>query len=175
MANTIAEGMVVTLTYKLSIGDELIEDATADDPLEYLHGAENIVPGLEKALAGKKVGDKLSVTLQPADAYGEYDEEDTEVLDRSDLPDEIEVGMELLLEDEQGNFFEVIVKSINDDEVVIDFNSPLSGKVVTYDVEVLDIREADEEELAHGHPHGFDDDDFEDDDFDDEDFDDDEE
>jgi FKBP-type peptidyl-prolyl cis-trans isomerase SlyD len=165
MADTIADGLVVSVAYKLTVDGELIEEAGADDPLDYLHGAENIVPGLEQALTGKKVGDKFTVTLQPADAYGDYDEDDTDTLDREEMPDDIEVGMELLLEDEFGNFFEVTILEITDDEVVIDFNSPLAGKEVTYDIEVLAIREADEEEVEHGHPHGYvDDDEFEDDD-----------
>jgi FKBP-type peptidyl-prolyl cis-trans isomerase SlyD len=173
MSQIIEDNKVATVTYRLTVDGEIIDEATADDPLEYLHGAENIVPGLEKALTGKKVGDKLTVTLQPEEAYGEYDPEDTELLDRSDLPEDIEVGMELLLEDEEGNFFEVTIKEIKGDEVVVDFNYPLAGKVVTYDVEVLEIRDADDEEIAHGHVHGEafydEDEDYDDEDYDDED------
>lgn len=174
MSQIIEDNKVATVAYRLTVEGEIIDEATADDPLEYLHGAENIVPGLEKALTGKKVGDKLTVTLQPDEAYGEYNPEDVEKLDRADLPEDIEVGIELLLEDEEGNFFEVVVTEINGDEVVVDFNYPLAGKVVTYDVEVLDIRDADDEEIAHGHPHGddYDDEDYDDEDYDDEDYDD---
>ena len=175
MAQTIADNKVATVAYRLTVDGEIIDEATADDPLEYLHGAENIVPGLEKALTGKKVGDKLTVTLQPEEAYGEYDPEDTELLDRADLPEDIEVGMELLLEDEEGNFFEVTIAEIKDDEVLVDFNYPLAGKVVTYEVEVLDIRDADDDEIAHGHVHGdafYDEEDYDDEDYDDEDYDD---
>ncbi|MFW5691781.1 MAG: FKBP-type peptidyl-prolyl cis-trans isomerase [Chloroflexota bacterium] len=163
---TIRDGVVVSLAYTMIVDGDVVEETTADDPLDYLHGAENIVPGLEEALTGRKVGDKFSVTLAPEDAYGEYDEEDLEEVDREDLPDEIEVGMELLLEDEYGNFFEATVKQIKKDSVVLDFNPDFAGKTVTYKVEILDMREADEEEKAHGHPHSYEEDDYDMDDYD---------
>jgi FKBP-type peptidyl-prolyl cis-trans isomerase SlyD len=150
---TIKDGMVVKLAYTLEVEGEVLEEATVDDALDYLHGAENIVPGLEYALNGKRVGDKLDITLQPADAYGEYDEDDMELIEKDDMPDEIEVGMELLLEDKDGNFFEATIREIRNDGVLLDFNYPLAGKVVTYHVEVLSIRPANKEELEHGHPH----------------------
>jgi FKBP-type peptidyl-prolyl cis-trans isomerase SlyD len=172
--NKIEKNVVVSIAYRLTSEGVEIEETSAEDPLEYLHGAGNIVPGLETALDGRKTGDKFSITLQPEDAYGEYDEEDVEVVAREDVPDDLEVGMEVLLEDEDGELMEAYVTAINDDSVVLDFNDPLAGKVVTYEVEVLDLREADEEELAQGYPHGasefydYDDDDYEDDDEDEE-------
>lgn len=154
----ITDGVVASIAYRLTVDGMEIEEATADDPLEYLHGAENIVPGLERELTGKRIGERFTVTLQPADAYGEYDEDDIEIVDRSDLPSEIQPGMEILIEDEDGNLFEAVIKEVGDEGVVLDFNLPLAGKVVTYDVEVVDVREADEEELDHGHPHSYHDD-----------------
>jgi FKBP-type peptidyl-prolyl cis-trans isomerase SlyD len=152
----IADGMVVSLAYTMTVEGEVIEESTADEPLDYLHGAQNIVLGLENALTGKAVGERVSVTLQPEDAYGEYDPEDIDEIDRSDIPDgeQIEPGMVLLLEDEEGYMFEATVAEVTARSVMLDFNDPLAGKVVTYDVEVLAVRPADEEELAHGHPHG---------------------
>jgi FKBP-type peptidyl-prolyl cis-trans isomerase SlyD len=157
-SENIKDGMIVSLAYTLTADGQEVERATADDPLEYLHGAENIVPGLERALAGKKVGDRFTITLEPEDAYGEYDDEDLDEIDREEFPDEIEVGMEMLLEDDDGNLYEATVKEISDDMVVLDFNPPLAGKTVTYEVEVVAMRPADEEELAHGHPHSHEDD-----------------
>lgn len=157
-SDQIADGFVISLAYTLKADGEIIEVAPQEEPLDYLHGAENIVPGLEAALTGKKVGDKMSVTLEPKDAYGEYDEEDTEWIERGDLPEEIEEGMELLLEDEDGNFFEATVKEVSDQGVLLDFNPMLAGKTVTYDVEIVGIRKADEEEMMHGHPHSYEDD-----------------
>ena len=169
----IKDGVVVGIAYVLTVEGVEMDEASTNEPLEYLHGAENIVPGLENALTGKKVGDKFSVTLQPADAYGDYDEENTDTIDRDDFPDSdtIEPGMELLLEDEDGYMIEALVKEVLDDAIVLDFNDPLAGKVVTYDVEVVTLRAADAEELDHGHPHSL----MEDDDWDDEDWDDDDE
>lgn len=173
----IADGVVVSLNYVLTVDGEEIARTEAGEPMDYLHGAENIVPGLERALTGKQIGDRVSVTLEPADAYGEYDEENVEELDREDVPqaDELEKGMVIEVEDEEGYSYLAFVRDMTSDMVVLDYNPPLAGKTLTYDVEVVRLRPADEEELAHGHPHGFgdDEDDF-DDDFDDEDYDEDE-
>src|SRR5690606_35717651 len=113
-------------------------------------------PGLEAALDGKVVGDKISVTLTPDEAYGAYDEEDYEEVDRADIPDadQLEVGMVLEVEDEDGYSYMAFVKELTADTVVLDFNPPLAGKTLTYDVEVMSMRAATEEELAHGHVHG---------------------
>lgn len=159
MAEQIRDGMVVSLAYTLTSDGETIETATREEPLDYLHGAENIVPGLETALTGKQVGDTFNITLQPEDAYGDYDPEDVETIPLSDLPDagDIEPGTVIVMEDEDGYLFEAIVREITDGNVVLDFNPSLAGKVITYDVEVVAIREANEEELAAGQPYGFDD------------------
>lgn len=154
--DTIADGVVVSLAYTLTVDGQVIAQTEDGEPMEYLHGAENIVPGLETALTGKKVGDKFSVTLDPEDAYGDYDEEDIEEIDIAELPaEDLEVGMPLEVEDEDGYLYLAFVREINADTVVLDFNAPLAGKTLTYDVEVVGLREADEEELAHGHVHGY--------------------
>jgi FKBP-type peptidyl-prolyl cis-trans isomerase SlyD len=172
----IADNMVVSLAYSLLVDGEELSAATREEPMEYLHGYQEIVPGLEAALAGKKVGDRFSVTLEPAEAYGEYDENETEEIDRSDIEDsdDLEVGMVLEVEDQDGEIYLAHVAEILADTVILDFNPPLAGKTLTYQVEVVDIRLADEEEIEHGHAHGsalydLDDEDFEDEDFDDED------
>lgn len=152
----IEDGVVVSLAYTLTVDGQEIDRADADDPLEYLHGAENIVPGLEEALAGKKVGDKLSVTLAPHQGYGEYDEDEVEVVDRDEIPDAdmLRAGMLIEAEDEYGNLSLGVVREIAGGKIVLDFNPPLAGKTLTYNVEVLGVREAEQDELAHGHPHG---------------------
>ena len=161
---TVQNDVVVSIAYKMTVDGVEMDEMTTDDPLEYLHGAENVIPGLEKALTGKKVGDKLSIDLQPEEAYGEYDDEDIDEVDLRDIPNgkDLKAGMELLLEDEDGYMFEATVKSINAKTVLLDFNDPLAGKVVHYDVEVVGLRDADEEELENGHPHSlFEDEDWE--------------
>lgn len=175
----IADNMVVSIAYNLVVDGEELSAATREEPMEYLHGAQEIVPGLEHALAGKKVGDRFSVTLEPSEAYGDYDEENIEEIDRADIEDsdDLEVGMVLEVEDEDGFTYMAHVSEISGDTVLLDFNPPLAGKTLTYSVEVLDIRLADEDELEHGHAHGsaglfLDEDEFDedfDDDFEDED------
>jgi FKBP-type peptidyl-prolyl cis-trans isomerase SlyD len=152
----IADGLVVSLNYVLTVDGETLAQTDADDPMEYLHGAEEILPGLERALDGKQVGDKFSVTLQPEDAYGDYDDEDVEEIDRADIPnvDELEIGMVVEVEDEDGYAYMAQVREIGEKIVTLDFNPPLAGKTLTYDVEVVAIREATAEELEHGHSHG---------------------
>lgn len=175
----IADGKVVSLAYVLTVNGEEIARTELEAPLEYLHGAEEILPGLEAQLAGKRPGDKLNVTLAAQDAYGEYDPEDVEELERSEFDDieEITIGMTVEVTDEDGYDYVATVKELKGDSVLLDFNPPLAGKTLTYDVEVLGVREATDEEREHGHAHSswmMDDDDFDDDDFDDEDFDDEE-
>ncbi len=154
MVEQIENGVVAGLSYTLKVDGDVVEMADADNVLEYLHGAENIVPGLEKVLTGKKVGDKFEVTLAPADAYGEYDDELLEAIDRADFDgiDGIEPGVEILLEDEDGDMFEVLVREVTADAVIVDFNPPLAGKTLTYSVEVISLRNATEEELETGVP-----------------------
>jgi FKBP-type peptidyl-prolyl cis-trans isomerase SlyD len=165
--------MIVSLTYVLTVDGAEASRANADEPLEYLHGAENIVPGLEAALTGKKIGDKISVTIAPDDAYGDYDEDDIDEFPRGEIPgaESLEVGMMVEIEDEDGYVDVGMIKEITPETVVVDFNAPLAGKTLHFDVEVVGIRAADEEELDHGHPHSLasfyeDDDDY---DYDDED------
>jgi len=152
----ITDGLVVSLNYVLTVDGETLAQTDADDPMEYLHGAEEILPGLERALDGKEVGDKFSVTLQPEDAYGDYDDEDVEEIDRADIPnvEELEIGMVVEVEDEDGYAYMAQVREIGEKIVTLDFNPPLAGKTLTYDVEVVAIREATAEELEHGHSHG---------------------
>jgi len=190
MADEVKDGAVVSLAYTLRLSNgEIIDFSEAADPLEYLHGAENIIPGLETALAGLHVGDEKNIELSPEDGYGEYDPEEVEVIERTMLPKNLpplKLGMVLAISDEDGNFSEAYVREIGQTSVTLDFNHPLAGQRLFFEVQVLDIRPATEEELAHGHPHGVDghdhDDDefedfmdFDDEEFDDEDFEDDEE
>jgi FKBP-type peptidyl-prolyl cis-trans isomerase SlyD len=163
----ITDGMVVNLNYVLTVDGSVVAQTEGDDPMEYLHGADEILPGLEAALEGKQVGDKFSITLAPQDAYGEYDDEDVEEIDRADIPnaDELEIGMVVEVEDEDGYDYMAQVSEIGDKVVTLDFNPPLAGKTLTYDVEILSIREATEEEIAHGHVHDDDWDEDEDEDY----------
>lgn len=157
MTATVTDGMVVSLSYILSVDGEELARSDANDPLEYLHGAENIVPGLEAALTGKGIGAKFSVTLEPDDAYGAYDPDEVDELPLADMElidgDALEKGMIVEVEDDEGYVHYATITDINDTVVVLDFNPPLAGKTLTYEVEVLGIREGTPEERDHGHVH----------------------
>src|SRR5260221_4853553 len=160
MADEVKDGAVVSLAYTLRLSNgEIIDFSEAADPLEYLHGAENIIPGLEAELTGLRVGDEKSIELSAEDGYSEYDPEEVEVIERAQLPKNLptlKLGMVLAISDDDGNFSEAYVREIAQYSVTLDFNHPLAGQQLFFQVEVLGIREATEEELAHGHPHGVD-------------------
>ncbi len=152
---TITDGVVVSLAYTLSVDGEEIERVDRDEPLDYLHGAGNIVPGLEVLLEGKRVGDKIHATLPPEQAYGDYDEDDTDTFDRDllDIDVELQEGLEVEVEDEDGYTYVATIVELTDDTVTLDFNPPLAGKTLTYDVEVVALRQATDDEVNHGHVH----------------------
>ncbi len=154
----IANGVVAKINYVLTVDGTEMERSQPGEPLEYLHGAENIVPGLEKALEGKGVGDRLTVTLQPDEAYGDYDDEAVETFLLEDIPDAdiLQPGMIIELEDEDGYLIEAVVKEITKETAVLDFNPELAGKVVTFNVEVMALRPANGDEMEQGYPEGLD-------------------
>jgi FKBP-type peptidyl-prolyl cis-trans isomerase SlyD len=153
---TIRDNMVVSLEYVLRLEDGEEVERTDGEPLQFIQGAGETFPKLEEALAGKTIGTKMEVKLLPEDAFGDYDEEDFDVLPLEDFPDDVELveGMFLELEDsETGTFLEAIVAEVREDEVVIDFNHPLAGETLYFTLEVVGIRPATAEELDHGHVH----------------------
>jgi FKBP-type peptidyl-prolyl cis-trans isomerase SlyD len=153
----IADGRVVVLNYTLrSDAGELIDHSDADDPMAYLHGADNIVPGLEKALTGQTVGFKSKVVVEPAEAYGEREDEPPHVVPRNAFPEdeEIEVGSQFMAEGDDGEAEPIWVVAIEGDKVLVDSQHPLAGETLHFEVEVLAVREATADELTHGHPHG---------------------
>ncbi|MDB5797706.1 MAG: peptidylprolyl isomerase [Paucimonas sp.] len=154
----IAKDTVVTLNYKLSDAQgNLIEESNA--PMVYLHGGYgNTLPKLEEALAGKNVGDKLDVQVEPEDAFGEYDAELVRVEERSRLPSPLEVGMQFEgAPDADADEDESVIFTVTDiagDKVVLDGNHPLAGMALRFALEVVEVRPASDEEKAHGHVHG---------------------
>ncbi|MRH86737.1 peptidylprolyl isomerase [Nocardia sp. SYP-A9097] len=157
---SIAADKVVSIEYTLTDDDgEVLDTSVGEEPLIYLHGADNIVPGLEQALEGKGTGDELDVVIEPADGYGDYEAELISNVDREMFEgvDELEVGMEFEAEAPDGESQIVVVRAIDGDEVTIDANHPLAGVRLHFKVKVVDLRDATEEELLHGHPHGDDD------------------
>ena len=156
MSITIDEGRVVSIHYTLTNDDADLLDSTEESgPMDYLHGAENIILGLEDALEGKTVGDKLKVRVDPEDGYGEVFTELMQIVDITAFEgvESIEVGMQFESESDDGELELVSVKSIDGNEVTIDANHPLAGVTLNFDVEVVGIRDATAEEIEHEHVH----------------------
>ncbi|MCP1646796.1 MULTISPECIES: FKBP-type peptidyl-prolyl cis-trans isomerase [Pseudomonas aeruginosa group] len=153
----IAANKAVSIDYTLTNdAGEVIDSSAGGAPLVYLHGAHNIIGGLEKALEGKQVGDELDVTVEPADAYGEYSAELVATLTREMFEgvDELEVGMQFHASAPDGGMQIVTIRDIEGDDVIVDGNHPLAGQRLNFKVKVIDIRDASAEEVAHGHIHG---------------------
>lgn len=153
----IANQHVVSIDYTLSNdAGEVLDSSNGAEPLVYLHGAGNIIAGLENALAGKKVDDELEVSIEPEDAYGEYSAELITTLGREMFEgvDELQVGMQFHASAPDGGMQIVTIREIEGDDVVIDGNHPLAGQQLNFKVKVVDIRAASEDEIAHGHVHG---------------------
>jgi FKBP-type peptidyl-prolyl cis-trans isomerase SlyD len=152
----IAKDRVISISYTLRDDKDKFIDATDEgDCLDYLHGYENIIPGLERALEGKKTGDRLTVSLSAAEAYGERDEKLVSQisLDRFEGVESVETGMQFEAWTAAG-YRIVTVTGVEGSGVTIDANHPLAGKNLRFDVTVASIREALPEELSHGHTHG---------------------
>jgi FKBP-type peptidyl-prolyl cis-trans isomerase SlyD len=156
----IGDGIVVSLDYTLRLDDgEVIDSSQEGEPLEYLHGQGQIIPGLEKALVGLTVGDSKKVTVPSTEAYGDVDMEAFEIVPRSMFPDdmELEEGLELSLRDAETNEpFDATIAEIRENGVMLDFNHPLAGETLYFEVTIPALRPATEEELAHGHAHSSD-------------------
>ncbi len=153
----IAEKSVVSIQYKLSDDTGEVLDSSEDgQPLVYLHGADNIIPGLENELAGKTVGDSLAVTIQPEDGYGVINEEMIQTVPRSAFEgvDKIEPGMRFEAAGDEGETQLIVVVEVSEDEVTVDGNHPLAGEVLHFEVTVEEVREATDDEVTHGHAHG---------------------
>jgi len=153
----IARNAVVRIDYVLTDDQQqVIDRSEAGEPLTYLHGARNIIPGLENALEGKKAGEQLNVRIPAAEAYGERDDRLVQMVPREMFEDsqEIQIGMQFHSADEEGHVTVVTVTHATDDTITVDANHPLAGMPLTFNVTVVDVRAATPEELQHGHAHG---------------------
>lgn len=154
---TIAQHKVVTIHYKVvdvASGD-VIDSSEGAEPMTYLHGAQNIIPGLESALEGKQVGDEFDITIEAADAYGEHSEERIQQVpvEAFEGVEKVEPGMAFTADTEHGPV-NLIVTEVTEGTVTVDANHPLAGKSLAFSVKVESIRDASDEEMAHGHVHG---------------------
>jgi FKBP-type peptidyl-prolyl cis-trans isomerase SlyD len=156
----IAKDSVVSIEYRLHLGDgEVVDESEPGEPLEYLHGHDEIVPGLEKALEGKSKGEALKIVVSPAEGYGDIDPDGIEEVPRSEFPADMELrpGAILSATDEDDEETDFMVKEVKGDTIVVDFNHPFAGKTLHFEVKVQGVRAATKEELEHGHSHGEDD------------------
>lgn len=152
----IGNGSVVELDYTLHLGDGEIVDRSEGEPLSYIHGEGHIVPGLEQALEGLGVGDRRQVVVAPGEGYGDRDERGVQEVARAAFPDGFEPkpGMQLAAQAPDGEPVQFTIREVRLESVLVDFNHPLAGKTLHFDVTVRGVRAASAEELAHGHVHG---------------------
>lgn len=156
-AHTITDGKVVLIHYTLTNDTgEVIDTSHGRPPLPYLHGAQNIVPGLERALAGQQVGAKLQVVVAPEDGYGLREGPGPVTIERGQFPDDAFVapGMQFFAQLPDGSTGPVWVVDVDEANVTIDFAHPLAGVTLHFDIEIMGMRDPTREELTHGHPHG---------------------
>ncbi|WP_413112807.1 peptidylprolyl isomerase [Thaumasiovibrio sp. DFM-14] len=151
----VVKDTVVSLAYTVKTEEGVVVDQSSKEaPLDYLHGHNNLIVGLENALEGCAAGDSFSVTVAPEEAYGEHHDALVQRVPAEVFQgvDEITVGMRFLADTDQGPI-PVEVTEVDGDEVVVDGNHMLAGQTLSFDVEVIALREATEEEVAHGHLH----------------------
>ena len=153
----IKKNTVVTMDYHLRDDENTVIDSSGDSgPFPYLHGAGGIIPGLESAMEGKKAGDNVKVRIPPEEGYGERDDSLLQSVPRENFQgiDDISVGMQFQTPMEDGSQQVVTVMTVDDKQVTVDGNHPLAGVPLNFDVTVVDVRDATDEELEHGHVHG---------------------
>jgi len=156
MTLMIGKHSVVSIHYTLrDDAGEVMDSSEGREPLAYLHGENNLIPGLESELQGKTAGAKFQATIEPKDAYGEINEDFIQTISRQMFQgvENVEPGMTFVAQGEGGHQRQVRVVEVEGDDVTIDANHPMAGKTLHFDVEVMEVREATPQELEHGHVH----------------------
>ncbi len=153
--NGVRDGQVVSMEYTLWVDGEVMDSSEGNEPLEFLAGRENIISGLEGQMQGMEIGESKEVSVTPGEGYGEYDAEDFLDVPRKEFPNdlEIEVGMELSVRDDEGESRYARIEQVDEESVRLNFNHPLAGKTLKFNVKVVGLRKPTEEELEHGHVH----------------------
>ena len=153
--DTVQNGVVVSMEYTLKIDGEVIDSSEGHDPLEFLAGHRNIISGLESEMIGMKVGESKDVVVAPADGYGEYDDEAYLDVPKGQFPKDmpVEEGLELTVRDDAGQARYARIESVEGETVRLNFNHPLAGDELHFNVRVVNLREPTGEELEHGHVH----------------------
>ena len=160
MSEIIAINKIGILNYVLKDDMGQILDSSQGHPIPYLHGHGNLISGLEEELEGKKIGDKFHAVIPPEKGYGEFDKNKEFSVHKRDLDksilEHLQVDAQFMINDEQGNPVPIFVVKKEGAYVHFTRNHPLAGKTLHFDIEIVGIRESNEEELKHGHPHGID-------------------
>lgn len=151
----IENDVVVVMDYSLTVDSEIIDSSEESGPIAFLQGRGNIIAGLERELAGMKIGESKKVTILPADGYGELEPDNFIDVPRTEFPPEIplEIGTEIQVSMDDGSEDLAMISDISNDSIQLDFNHPLAGKTLEFQVTITDLREATAEELEHGHIH----------------------
>ncbi|HZW03561.1 MAG TPA: peptidylprolyl isomerase [Anaerolineaceae bacterium] len=155
-ASVVADEMVVSLDYTLTVEGQTVDSSRETEPIEFLQGYGNIIPGLEKELYGMAPGDSKQITVAAKDGYGERDPEAVIDVPRSEFPADIPLtpGVELQMQNVDGDVLTAVILEAGTESVKLDFNHPLAGRDLHFDVTVIALRPATEEEIEHGHVHG---------------------
>ncbi len=153
---SLTKNKVASVAYTLTVDNQVIDQADKENPMEFIQGVGGMIPGFEKALEGKSIGDSFSISVEPAEAYGERNNDLTQDVNRemfAGVPDDqLVAGAQFQAQTDAG--VEVItIAAVDGDTIKIDANHPLAGQTLNFDVEMLDIRDATAEELEHGHVH----------------------
>ena len=151
------DNQVVTINFTLKDEDgNVIEATSKEQPFSFLSGSSQILPKLENQVSEMLIGSKKTIVLEPEEAYGVYKDTSIQTVNRTDFPEgtKLEIGMGFVADTPEGQQLPFVVKNIENDNITIDFNHPLAGRKLTFDVELLELRDATQEELAHGHVHG---------------------
>ena len=153
--DSVQDGVVVSMEYTLHVDGEQLDTSEGQGPLQFLVGYGNVIAGLEQEMMGMKIGDSKDVVVQPEDGYGEFDDDAFMNVPKKDFPQDmpLEVDAELTVRDEEGHARYARVDGIEGDTVRLDFNHPLAGAELHFNVKVVALREPSEEELEHGHVH----------------------
>ncbi|MCH7662477.1 MAG: peptidylprolyl isomerase [Chloroflexi bacterium] len=153
--NKVTENMAVSMEYTLTVNGEVLDSSEEHGPIEFLLGYQNIIPGLEKAVAGMAVGESKDVVVAAKDGYGESDSSEIKDVSKDEFPDEIplKVGVDLEMKDDEGHLVHGTILEVGEESIKMDFNHPLAGKELHFAVKVVELRAATAEELSHGHIH----------------------
>lgn len=155
--NKVADNKVVSLHYTLTSDEgEVLDSSEGGQPLEFIQGQGQIIPGLEKELYDMEVGEEKQVTVPPAEGYGERQPDQVQALPRDAFPADMDLdeGMAVQMRDSNTDqVYQAVITDVQPDSVRVDFNHPLAGENLIFDVKVADVRDATDEELSHGHAH----------------------